>query len=806
MRDSLSLSGMVGPLNFKMNFKNLIRNFCFIIALAISSTGLTLSSLSAVGNVAEAQTPSTSDNTVLSPADLVKQQQAVVNGYKDQLKELLKSYDAGQDDDAALTDIRNKAQDVSGKVINTALLFRSPLNDINLRLDQLGEPQDGVQEAKTVTDERNNLRQLKVKINTLVGQLEDCSIDANRLVERTIAQSRELFARTLTHKVEFSSPLGTQIAQSAKDAAADFFSLIFSWWQFVYQFKLLALCASILIPLFIASLLAISTHKLIGRVKHEATKEEQDASYLKRLSFAFVATLVPTMICAVFVILVLIFFNYLGISWPNLEPVFRSAADVIMLVFFIARMSFVILSPKLPELRLLNIAPKPARVLIVLLTLLALVMALDYFLNAVYRAVSAPLSLAIAKSFFSVILVGIIILAISFVRARTSNEDDKKVTSWPLYIRIPLIVVGLLPILTALAGYVGMARFISQQIVVSGAFLVLMYLGIQTARATAEEGAFAKTFIGRRLVQRFNIDDSTMDQLGLVAGILLNIIVIIVCVPPIIMQLGFSASDILSAFIHIMTGFEIGNVSISLVGISIGIVFFLISWFLIRWFIGWLDGTVLARGKVDSGVRNSIRTVVGYGGIALSALIGLSAAGFNLSSLALIAGGLSLGIGFGLQNIVQNFVSGLILLAERPFKVGDYVETGTIVGIVKRISVRATEVETLKRQTIIVPNSSLINNNVGNWTHRNKIGRVDVTFTVPAMSDPEHIVDVLVETANNTEGVLKNPSPWVSFSSFDSNNFNFTLAIYVPDITSTIAVTNKVRFQAYKRFSDEGIT
>jgi len=268
MRDSLSLSGMVGPLNFKMNFKNLIRKFCFIIVLAISSTGMTLSSLSAVGNVADAQTPSTSDNAVLSPADLVKQQQAVVNGYKDQLKELLKSYDAGQDDDAALTDIRNKAQDVSGKVINTALLFRSPLNDINLRLDQLGEPQDGVQEAKTVTDERNNLRQLKVKINTLVGQLEDCSIDANRLVERTIAQSRELFARTLTHKVEFSSPLGKQIAQSAKDAAADFFSLMFSWWQFVYQFKLLALCASILIPLFIAGVLVVSTHKLIGRVKH----------------------------------------------------------------------------------------------------------------------------------------------------------------------------------------------------------------------------------------------------------------------------------------------------------------------------------------------------------------------------------------------------------------------------------------------------------------------------------------------------------------------------------------------------------
>ena len=145
-------------------------------------------------------------------------------------------------------------------------------------------------------------------------------------------------------------------------------------------------------------------------------------------------------------------------------------------------------------------------------------------------------------------------------------------------------------------------------------------------------------------------------------------------------------------------------------------------------------------------------------------------------------------------------------MAERPFKVGDYVETGTTTGIVKRISVRATEVETTKRQTIIVPNSSLINNNVGNWTHRNKIGRVDITFTVPAMTAPEHIVDVLMEIAGNTEGVLKNPSPWVSFSSFDSSNLNFTLAIFIPDITSTVGVTNRVRFAAYKKFSDEGIT
>ncbi|MHC5307065.1 mechanosensitive ion channel family protein [Bartonella sp. LJL80] len=757
-------------------------------------------------NNAIAQTTAATDAIGVSPADMVKQQQSVADGFKDQLKSLQKRFDDEQDDDTSLTDIRNKAQDINAKIITTALLFRSPLNDLNLRLDQLGEPQQGVAEAKTVTDERNGLRQDKAKINTLMGQLEDESIDANRLVERTIAQSRELFARTLTHRVEFSSPLGKQIAQSADEASTDFRSLIGSWWNFVYHFKLLQLFLAILIPLFIVLILTYFAHRMIGRAKEGVSQDDDQVSYLTRLSVAFVSTLIPTIICVVFVASVLLFFDYFGMSWTELRPVFRSIADEFVLIFFIARMSFVILSPKSPELRLMNIAPRPARLLVVLLTALALVMGADYVFNAVYRAVAAPLSLAIAKSFISVMLVGLIILAISFVRARIRGNDDQAVAPWPLYIRIPLIIVGLLPILTAFAGYVGMARFIAQQIVVSGAFLVLMYLGIQTARAIAGEGEFAKTSIGRRLVQRFNIDDGTMDQLGLFAGILLNLIVIALCVPPIAMQLGFSGSDIFTTFVHMMTGFQIGNVSISLVGILTGVVFFLISWFLIRWFIGWLDGTVLARGKVDSGVRNSIRTVVGYGGVALSALIGLSAAGFNLSSLALIAGGLSLGIGFGLQNIVQNFVSGLILLAERPFKVGDYVETGTTSGIVKRISVRATEVETFKRETIIVPNSSLINNNVGNWTHRNKIGRVDIPLIVPAMTDPEHIVDVLMEIASQAEGILKNPAPWVSFASFDSNNLNFTLAVYVPDITSTTAVTNKIRFAVYKRFSDEGIT
>ena len=190
---------------------------------------------------------------------------------------------------------------------------------------------------------------------------------------------------------------------------------------------------------------------------------------------------------------------------------------------------------------------------------------------------------------------------------------------------------------------------------------------------------------------------------------------------------------------------------------SRGIVVFIIGYFLTRWFQGWLDGSVMARGKVDTGVRNSIRLAVGYAGVALAALVGISAAGIDLSSFALVAGALSLGIGFGLQNVVSNFVSGLILLAERPFKVGDWIVAGDVTGTVKKISVRATEIETFQRQSVILPNSNLINSAVGNWTHRNKLGRVDIKVGVAYGSDVKRVHAMLLEIARSHPLVLKNP-------------------------------------------------
>jgi len=214
---------------------------------------------------------------------------------------------------------------------------------------------------------------------------------------------------------------------------------------------------------------------------------------------------------------------------------------------------------------------------------------------------------------------------------------------------------------------------------------------------------------------------------------------------------------------------------------------------------------VMARGKVDLGVRNSIRTMVGYAGLALAGLVGVSSAGLDMSNLALIAGGLSLGIGFGLQNVVSNFVSGLILLAERPFKAGDWIVAGSVTGMVKKISVRATEIETFQRQTVILPNSELINSAVGNWTHRNKLGRLDIPVNIAYGADPRRVHAVLLAVARAQPMVLKNPEPSVVFTSLADTAMMFEVRVFVADILNSLGAQNEVRFAMVEALAAEGI-
>ncbi|AGF75700.1 mechanosensitive ion channel domain-containing protein [Bartonella vinsonii] len=739
--------------------------------------------------------------------EIIQQQQLLIKSLEQNTETLKRDFKNKIEDERALTELRLRAQDISERALEAALVLRAPLNDINALLDQLTELHSDSENVQKIGEERSHLIKEKAKINSIVLRFEAIFLTTNRIYELAISQSRELFKRTLTHKFEFSIPMVKHIIEKTKETSSDFLFLLSSWWNFIFYFKLLQLFLSFFIPLFIALGLSYLSRKVLAYVHTHWAKKNEEISYLQRLFVAFISVLLPSLICVICVYLVLFLFRGFSLDPGKLTAVFDTIGYQIILVFLINRLAVVLLSSDTP--RLLNIAASVSYQLVILLTFLGIILALDAVFDSIYQIISASLSLTIAKSFIAVFLVAMLLFVIAFVplrfkRGRLLNEEAKPYF-WPFYIRISFILLGLLLLVMNFLGYVGLARFIMQQIIIGGAFLVLMYLGIKSAQALGTKGQFMKTIVGHTLMQWLHLEEKTMNQLGGVLSIFLNLFVIVFCAMPIAVQFGFSYSDLRAVLWQLMTGFQIGNVSISLISLFTGIVIFFACFFVIRRFIGWLDGTILVHGEFDTGVRNSIKTVISYAGVVVSALIALSMAGLDLRNFALIAGGLSLGIGFGLQNIVQNFVSGLIILVGRPFKLGDYVESGSVSGIVKRISVRATELETFQRKTIIIPNSSLINNNVSNWTRRSKIGRIDIPLTVSSHLAPERVVEILLEIASVTEGILKNPAPQVSFTAFDSKNFSFNLAIYVPNIISPSKVTNALRFVLYKRFVEEGI-
>ncbi len=551
---------------------------------------------------------------------------------------------------------------------------------------------------------------------------------------------------------------------------------ITSWLTFVFKFKALPLAIAVVLSMALASLILFIEYRLFGRINRRDPSVE-DPSYLSRFSVAFFSTILPSLALSFFLASTYFLLDTFNVLRSDISPIIASVFGLVWLVFFVTAISRAVLAPAAPHWRLVRLSNKGARDLTIAISLMALVNGLDYVLSVVSETFSSPVVLTVMKSLASSLIVGVLLLIVSFLRPVLAESGDPSARGrpWPRAVSITLRLVGAILILAAGIGYVGLARFLATQIVLTGAVAATMYIGVLTGKAISAPNQFGETRVGQFIGRRFKLSAVGLDQSGIAAGLFIYAFALATGVPLILMSWGFQPRDLQLWLFNLFTEINIGTIRISIFGILGGVLLFAGGLVVTRWFQKWLDGNVMARSHVDGGVRNSVKTGVGYLGTALAGIIGISAAGIDLSSLALVAGALSLGIGFGLQNIVSNFVSGLILLVERPFKVGDHVITGVNEGIVKRISVRATEIETFRRQSIIVPNSELINAPLGNWTHRNKVQRSEVPVSVAYDTDPQEVIDLLLDVVNDRSDVLRNPEPHVEFLRFGASSLDFEL-------------------------------
>ncbi|MFN3549419.1 MAG: mechanosensitive ion channel domain-containing protein, partial [Mesorhizobium sp.] len=730
-----------------------------------------------------------------------EEQKPVIDGAASALDGLRSRVDRFANDDAKLVETRIELERLARQVLAASVAFRPRLQEINSRLEQIGSPPgEGMPPEPEITSrERTELLRQKAEINALIGVAETLSVEINRQIDKIGALRRELFSRTLSKRYDIGNALSAATLADLQAEVAALQRTVTAWLRFVITFKLQSVLFATLLALAAAAVLSIGGRRLFGSMM-EAGKDASP-SYLSRLSVAFWSTLMPSVTLLVFLLATYYLYDTFNILRTDIGQMLSSLFQVIAIVFFVNRLARAALGPNRPNWRLVPVDTSSARRLYWLAWLTALTTGADFVLNRVNHVMGSPLSLTIAKSLVATVIVGILLVLIGLVRPA---QDDGRPRRFHLLNWI-FLGLGIGTMTAALLGYIGFARFMSQQIVVTGAIASTMYIGFLSAGAISGEGAFVRTALGEALRARFKLEETALDQLGLAASIATYILVVCVGVPLVLLQWGFQWGDITTWAHRLATNITIGTVSFSLVGIATGIVIFFLGYFVTRGFQGWLDGSILARGKVDMGLRNSIRTAVGYAGIALAALIGISAAGIDLSNLALVAGALSLGIGFGLQNIVSNFVSGLILLAERPFKAGDWIVAGAVTGTVKRISVRATEIETFQRQTVILPNSELINAAVGNWTHKNKLGRVEIKIGVAYGTDPRKVHALLLDIARSHPMVLRNPEPFVFFANFGESSLDFEIRLFLADITSGLGVQNEIRFSIVEAFEREGI-
>ena len=289
------------------------------------------------------------------------------------------------------------------------------------------------------------------------------------------------------------------------------------------------------------------------------------------------------------------------------------------------------------------------------------------------------------------------------------------------------------------------------------------------------------------------------------APLIATVVIALGSAPLLALAWGASFSDVGFALSTFLEGFEFSGVQVSPVDFLVFLGVFALGYALTRLLKRVLRGSVLPQLDVEPGASSALESGVGYLGVIVAALLAISAAGLDLSNLAIVAGALSVGVGFGLQTIVNNFVSGLILLIERPIKTGDWIEVNGIHGTVRRVNVRSTEIETFDRSAYIVPNADLVSAPVTNYTHKSVLGRLIVQVRCAYGTDPRRVEAILKEASAGHPMVLRRPEPMILFRAFGADGMEFEIRAYLRDVNYILFVGSDLHFEIAKRFREEGI-
>lgn len=765
-----------------------------------------LSFLLVLGTVIMGATRADDPTTPKLLSTLVKEWNAVLERTE---KNLLKPDLA----DDRLDELRAEMSDLRLEAIAASEAARPEAKQIQNELDTLGPPpgEGAPAESPSVAAKRKAISDHLTVSEGTIKEAELVIAHADRILDKLASLRRTRFTeRLLTRGPSPLSPSVWQKALSELDESLAAASQEIDSWRagqlsngsaprFALQLSLGIVAAFVLVwPLRLWLLRRFGYITLEGEPSH--------AQRLRTALFTgFIRILLPSA-AAIAVYLAL---TGSGMLSDAGQVIAQTALLAFIFVFFVAAFCRAALAPFEPEWRIVQIGDVAARSVSGTLTLIALVFALDRIADEFSNQNGASLELTVVHKFISGLIIAGLLLVL--LRRQNWNLDGDETAANPQQprpwqrLRFFLALLVLAIPASALLGYVALSRVLATQFVLTAGLYVAVILTRALLSEAVEQSLSANTYLGQKIRTSLSLNDESSEMLRFWVTETLGVVVVLIGVIALMVLWGAGEHDISGWLAEAILGFKLGNLTISLADIFLAILLFVSLLTLTRLIQRTLEQRIFPRTRIDMGVRNSIRASVGYVGFIIAGTTAVSVIGVDLSSLALIAGALSVGIGLGLQNIVNNFVSGLILLVERPIKVGDWVVVGDHQGYVKKISVRATEVSTFDQASVFIPNSSLIANAVMNRTYADKLGRVQIPVGVAYGTDAKYVREQLMAIANAHHEVRRAPSPIVFFKGFGDSALNFELVAIINDVDKVKAVTSDLCFEIDEVFRKEGI-
>ncbi len=738
--------------------------------------------------------------------------QAAIAQAKDDLRAVTAGLNSKTLSDAEIESRLSAIPPIQARLAVALSALTPRLRDIQARQAQLGPPPAGagvvIEDPRTVQD-RHDLADRLAAVTADVQGARLLALTASQVSAALTDRQREAFSTRLWTRSrsildpglwrDFAAALPDDLSRIAQEAGDEIA-------QAEPARKIAQSVAIAGLAVALGLFLLGPSRLILNRIGYGRAARAPGTARLRRILLALWLVTVAAVTPLLAGLLLRAALRAIDVMTPDVDRLTALMMQSVVFAAFLEGLGRALLSPGRPQWRLAPIPDAMVRRLAPFPGLVGGSAALAGFVAGVGSILGGSLASRVAWDCLAVVLelavVGGALAAVGRARVAQKAEASDAAPAAEPESRLPWILAILAAwcavgaaLVAVLAGYLALASFLMRETVWIAAILGLMFLLLRLADDLFPAVLSPRAPLGGALETALGLDDGAMEQVGVLLSGLTRLLLMLLAWVAMLAPFGASVEDILQRFTATDFVVRLGLVAISPGAVLGGVALFLAGLAITRAVRRWLEVRYLPKTTMDVGLRTSLAAGVTYLGAMIAILVSFAYLGLSVAQIALFASALSVGIGFGLQGIIGNFVSGLVLLAERPVRVGDWIAIGELEGDVRKINIRATEIEMMDRSRLIVPNSELVSKAVRNITHAGALGRVKIVMKVDGSADPAKVREVMMARLTGHPQVLPDPPAMVYMTDVRDGALEFTAFAYLPSPRLAYAVRSQLLFE-----------